>query len=181
PSHGGPDGIAVTLGDLYAREPKSLLIEFFVPGLGDLGDREIARIRATADVVTAGGGVERQEITLPVSASLVGEGNPEPEIQRTRLLLDAAKARDEARERGRRGDFDGAAEALHSVEMACMAAPELGSVVAEQAADLSEMAEKYKSRKVSSADEKYLYQRSYNARRGKAMYEEKISRQKKND
>jgi len=181
PSHGGPDGITVTLGDLYAREPKSLLIEFFVPGLEELGARQIAQIRATADVLTPGGGVERQEIRMPVAASLAGEGTPEPEIERTRLLLDAAKAREEARERGRRGDFDGAADALHSVQMACMAAPELGDVVVEQAADLSEMAEKYRSRKVSSADEKYLFQRAYNARRGKAMYEEKISRQRKKD
>jgi hypothetical protein len=62
-----------------------------------------------------------------------------------------------------------------------MAAPELGAIVAEQAADLSEMAEKYRSRKVSSADEKYLYQRAYNARRGKARYEEKISRGRKKE
>ena len=179
PSRGGPNGITVTLGDLYAREPKSLLIEFFVPGLEELGARQIAQIRATADVLTAGGGVERQEIKMPIAASLAGEGTPEPEIERTRLLLDAAKAREEARERGRRGDFDGAADALHSAQMACMAAPELGEVVAEQAADLSAMARKYTERKVSSADEKYLFQRAYNARRGKAMYEEKISRQRK--
>ena len=181
PSHGGPSGIAVNLGDLYAREPKSLLVEFFVSGLEELGSRQIARILATADVITAGGGVERQEIRMPIAASLSGEGTSEPEIERSVLLLDAAKAREEARERGRRGDFDGAAEALHSVQMACMAAPELGDVVAEQAADLSEMAEKYRSRKVSSADEKYLFQRAYNARRGKAMYEEKISRQRRKE
>lgn len=179
PSHGARDGITVTLGDLYAREPKSLLIEFFVDGLQDQGTREIARIKATADVLTAGGGVERQEISVPVSASLDGEGASEPEIERTQLLLDAAKAREEARERGQRGDFDGAADALRGAQMACMAAPDLGPVVAEQAADLSEMAQKYRSRKVSSADEKYLFQRAYNARRGKAMYEEKISRQRK--
>ena len=66
-----------------------------------------------------------------------------------------------------------------SVQMACMASPSLGDVVAEQAADLAEMAGKYREHKVSSADEKYLFQRAYNARRGKAIYEEKISRQKK--
>lgn len=181
PSHGTPEGIAVALGDLYAREPKSLLIEFFVSQSNDQFPREIARITATADVLTAGGGVERQEITVPISANLEGEGAPEPEIERTRLLLDAAKARDEARERGRRGDFDGAADLLMNAQVACMAAPYLGAVVAEQAADLSEMAEKYRSRDVSSADEKYLFQRAYNARRGKAMYEEKISRQRKKE
>jgi hypothetical protein len=60
-----------------------------------------------------------------------------------------------------------------------MADPELGETVAEQAEDLLAMARKYESRDVSSADEKYLYQRAYNARRGKQMYEEKISRQRK--
>jgi len=49
----------------------------------------------------------------------------------------------------------------------------------EQAEDLAVMADKYDSRQVSPSDEKYLYQRAYNARRGKAMYEEKISRSRR--
>ena len=32
------------------------------------------------------------------------------------------------------------------------------------------------SQDISPADEKYLFQRAYNARRGKQVYEEKISR-----
>ncbi len=32
---------------------------------------------------------------------------------------------------------------------------------------------------VSASNEKYLYQRAYNARRGKAVYEEKLSRKRK--
>lgn len=173
------DGITVAVGDLYAREPKSLLVEFFVSQDANATPRPIANITATADVMTEGGGIERQVIRVPVSATLEGEGTPEPEIQRTRLLLDAAKAREEARERGRRGDFDGAASMLREMSVACMADPGLGETVAEQAEDLLAMARKYESRDVSRADEKYLYQRAYNARRGKHMYEEKISRQRK--
>jgi Ca-activated chloride channel family protein len=174
-----PEGITVSVGDLYAREPRSLLIEFFASDGAATAPRAIANIIATADVMTEGGGIERQVIRVPVSATLEGEGTAEPEIERTRLLLDAAKARDEARERGRRGDFDGAAAMLREMSVACMADPELGETVAEQAEDLLAMARKYESRDVSSADEKYLYQRAYNARRGKQMYEEKISRQRK--
>ena len=172
PSHGGPGAITVTLGDLYARDPKSLLIEFFVPGLDELGDRNIAELGVTADVLNADGSIEHQVIRIPVAASLSAEGREEPEIKRTKVLLDAAKAREEARERGQRGDFEGAAAMLREASVACMASPGMS----EQADDLREMASKYESNAVSPADEKYLYQRAYNARRGKERYEQKIAR-----
>ncbi len=56
-----------------------------------------------------------------------------------------------------------------------MEMPEL----AEQGEDLLAMASKYDVREVSPSDEKYLYQRAYNARRGKQMYEDKISRSRR--
>lgn len=171
-SHAGPEGITVSVGDLYARDPKSLLIEFFVPELGVIGDRTIAEISVSADVIGVNGDVTHQVVRIPVASSLQGEGSEEPEIQRTKVLLDAAKAREEARDRGRRGDFGGAAAVLREASAACMASPELQ----EHVGDLADMALKYENRDVSQADEKYLYQRAYNARRGKALYEEKISR-----
>jgi len=175
PSHGGAEGIVVLLGDLYARDPKSLLIEFFVGGIDEAGDRNIAEIGVTADVMNADGSVEHQTIRIPVAASLDAEGREEPEIQRTRVLLDAAKAREEARQRGQRGDFEGAAAMLRQASIACERSPGME----EQVEDLKSMALKYESFDVSAADEKYLYQRAYNARRGKAMYEEKISRSRR--
>ncbi len=175
PSHGGPEGIVVTLGDLYARDPKSLLIEFFVGGIDEAGDRNIAEIGVTADVMNADGSVEHQTIRIPVAAALDAEGREEPEIQRTKVLLDAAKAREDARQRGQRGDFEGAAAMLRQASIACERSPGME----EQVEDLKSMALKYESSDVSAADEKYLYQRAYNARRGKAMYEEKISRSRR--
>jgi Ca-activated chloride channel family protein len=171
-SHGGPDGITVSVGDLYARDPKSLLIEFFAPGLEAMGDRTIAELKVTADVLKADGTIEHQQILIPVAATLSGEGREEPEIRSTQVLLDAARARDEARRLGRNGDFTGAANMLREASVACLASLGMG----EQAEDLAAMASKYEARSVSEADEKYLYQRAYNARRGKASYEDKISR-----
>ncbi len=176
-SHAGAYGITVDIGDLYARDPQSLLIEFFAPGLDTPGSRNIAELIVTADVMNADGGIEHQEMRIPVSATLSGEGMDEPEIRRTQVLLNAAKAREEARVRGRRGDFDGAAEVLRVAEAACLDAPGME----EQAGDLDAMASKYSARKISAADEKYLFQRAYNARRGKAMYEEKISRSRREE
>jgi len=175
PSHGGADGITLNVGDLYARDPKSLLIEFFAPGLEALGDRNIADVVVTADVMLADGSIEHQEIRIPVAAALSGEGREEAEIRRVHVLLSAAKARDEARKRGRQGDFVGAAAMLREASVACVNSPGME----EQAEDLAAMAAKYEMREVSPADEKYLYQRAYNARRGKAMYEEKISRSRR--
>jgi len=60
-------------------------------------------------VMLADGSIEHREIRIPVAATLSGEGTQEPEVQRTHVLLSAAKARDEARKRGRAGDFGGAA------------------------------------------------------------------------
>lgn len=71
--------------------------------------------------------------------------------------------------------FRRAAAMLRQASVACRSMPEME----EQADDVSVMASKYEHRDISSADEKYLYQRAYNARRGKAMYEDKISRSRK--
>ena len=139
------------------------------------GVRSIAVVSVTADVIKPDGSVERQEIRIPVAASLEGEGREEPEIRRTQVLLAAAKARDEARKRGRDGDFGGAANVLREAKLACMTVPGME----EQVEDLGAMASKYEHHDVSASDEKYLYQRAYNARRGKAMYEDKISRSRK--
>jgi len=174
PSHGGNEGITLNLGDLYARDPKSLLVEFFVPGIEALGSQNIAEIAVSADVINADGSIEHQAMRIPVAASLSAEGVEEPEITRTKVLLDAAKAREEARLRGRDGDFDGAAHMLREASVACMSV----SGMSDQSEDLLAMADKYKNRQVSSADEKYLYQRAYNARRGKENYEAKISRRR---
>lgn len=65
----------------------------------------------------ADGGVQRQEIRIPVAATLSAESREEPEIQRTKILLDAPKARDEARARGQRGDYGGAAAMLRKAKL----------------------------------------------------------------
>src|SRR5688572_10402594 len=79
----GSGAARLELGDVYAREPKSLLVEFFVPGLPDAGSDErdiaIAQIALTAHVLTEGGGVERQEIVFPVVTRLSAKGHAEPD------------------------------------------------------------------------------------------------------
>ena len=197
----GSGGARLELGDVYAREPRSVLVEFFVghpevipsegaersrgiatvsaDGLAD--DTTIAHIALSAHVLTDAGGVELQEITFPVVANLTAEGHAEPEIRREMLLLDAAKAREDALRLRDEGDFGGAATVLREVSSALASAPDaLGTdAVAElrdQAHDLFDMASAFAAESVSEEDAKYLAQRAYNAHRGKRAYEAKLSR-----
>lgn len=172
-----PDGIRVELGDLYAREPRSLLMEFFVPGLDDRPSVPIATLVISAVVLTAAGGIERQTVTLGISSGVDATGTREPEIQREVLLMDAARAREEAVELQRRGDSEGAASVLSAAATRLMEGPaEFAVALREQAEDLSALAARVREDAFTAADEKYAAQRAYNARRGKAVYEQKLAR-----
>ena len=198
----GTGGARLELGDVYAREPKSVLVEFFVPGIpssranaseasgirGIAGvlvegpaDVAIAHITLTAHVLTDAGGVERQEIVFPITTCLTSDSHTEPEVRREMLLLDAAKAREDALRLRDEGDLGTAAGLLRDLSARLAVAPEeYGSVVAaelrEQSADLMSMADAFAAENVSAQDAKYLAQRAYNAHRGKRAYEEKLSR-----
>lgn len=173
------------LGDLYAREPKSVLVEFFVPALpdaaGNAGKVTVAHISLTAHVLTDGGGVERQEIVFPIVSHLTAAGHSEPEVRREMLLLDAAKAREDALRLREDGDMGGAVVALRRMSLA-LAAPtlafdaEVAEELEEQARDLADMASQFAALEVREEDAKYLAQRAYNAHRGKRAYEAKLTR-----
>jgi hypothetical protein len=183
----GTGGARLELGDVYAREPKSVLVEFFVPGLPDAGSDErdiaIAQITLTAHVLTEGGGVERQEIVFPIVTRLSATGRTEPEVRREMLLLDAAKAREDALRLRDDGDLGGAANVLRVMSMRMAMAPaqlgpEFEDELREQAVDLEDVAQQFSLADVKEEDAKYLAQRAYNAHRGKRAYEAKLSRRK---
>jgi len=180
----GTGGARLEIGDVYAREPKSVLVEFFVPALldasGDAGDVRVAEIGVTAHVLTDAGGVERQEITFPIVSRLTAAGHAEPEVRREILLLDAAKAREDALRLRDEGDMGGAAGVLRRMCVALAAAPapdhKTLAELREHAVDLEAMAGRFVADEVSALDAKYMAQRAYNAHRGKQSYEAKLSR-----
>jgi len=180
----GSGAARLEIGDIYAREPKSVLVEFFVPALldekGDVGDVRVAEIVVIANVLTDAGGVERQEIAFPVVSHLTAAGHAEPEVRREMLLLDAAQAREDALRKRSEGDLGAAAAILRDMSVVLAAAPaaygDVASDLSEQALDLSDMAGRFVAEEVSEEDAKYLAQRAYNAHRGKRAYEAKLSR-----
>jgi len=177
PSTPIPHGRRIEVGDVYAREPKSLLVELFVPTSGDTADADIASLRITADVLTAEGGVTHQVITVPVRAPLSATGHSDPTVQEELLLVKTARAREESLRRRENGDEAGAGSVLRVMasELRACAPPE-SLLVAEQAADLETMAERIEESQFDAADAKYLAQRAYNAHRAKRQYEEKLRR-----
>ena len=172
-----PDGLRLELGDLYAREPKSVLVELFVPGLESPSDVRLADIVVNAHVLTDGGGVDRQEVRFPISSPLTSAGHAEPEVRHEILLLDAARAREEALRKRDEGDLGGAAAVLRAMTLAFREAP--GGMTPElekQAADLVAMADRFAAGSVDGADAKYLAQQAYNSYRRKMAYAERLRR-----
>jgi Ca-activated chloride channel family protein len=164
------------LGDLYASEPKPVLLELFVPAdrLEALasGGASIATLVVQADVLLDGGGVEHRAMTLGVAASLETQSSLVPAVEHAVLLARAARAREEAARRQREGDADGAQEVMQMMSVSLQSSalvndPDFGGELQAQAQDLQGLAERYERRTFSEVEAKYQMQRSYNARRGK--------------
>jgi Ca-activated chloride channel family protein len=172
-----PDGMRLELGDLYAREPRTLLVEFLVPDPGMALDVQIAEITVSAHVLTADGGVERQEVRFPVSHPLSREGHTEPEVRRELLLQGAARARDAALEAQSQGDFRRARRHLREAKGAFAAAPmPADSAMQEEMTDLEAMEHRMELDSFTPADAKYLHQRAYDTRRGTHSKSQWVSR-----
>ena len=176
PVHTANGASRIEIGDIYGREPKSILLDFFVPSLITNGRVDIGEVLIDAHVLTADGGVDHQRVTIPVGTPLSTDGKSEPEIQHELLLVRAARAREEAVRREGAGDASGAARTLRemAVELAELASP----IMVEQAADLCSLADRLESRSFDAADAKYLAQRAYNTHRAKGAYEEKLRRRR---
>lgn len=168
PSHAEGDVLTLEVGDLYAREPRRILMAFLIPpDRGTVGaDADVAHLTVTAHVITAEGGVELHNVAIPVTLSPTEGGKAEPEIRKEILLVEAARLRQEALEARDRGDFGGAADALLTFRQSAAAFLHDGDV-AEEMRDLESMAMSFEDERVSAADIKYMKQRAYSAHRSR--------------
>jgi Ca-activated chloride channel homolog len=160
PSQPIEGGSRYELGDLYARDPRLLLAEFVILSSDRSAEVDVAELVVTAHVISGGSGVERREIRLPIRASLGGGARVDPEIRKELLLLEAARAREEAREAQRKGDYDGARERLDGAREMLAACESPDEDLLEEVEDLHQMSELFRLRTAGEADAKYLNQRS---------------------
>ena len=174
--------LTLEVGDLYAREPRRILIAILLPpgsaAPGTVAD--VAQLTVTAHVLTAEGGVELQEITIPVTLSPEEGGKAEPEIRKEILLVEAARRRQEALEARDRGDYASGAQSLREMRGIVAACPYSAddATVREELQDLETMAASFDDHQVSAGDIKYMKQRAYSAHRSRREQVERYRRGK---
>ena len=184
--HGYPQtpvdgGVAIQIGDLYAKEPRLALMEFLLPavngGAGGIDEEiEVARLEVAGHVIRSDGGVEHRVVSLPVRLRVGEAPRVDAEVQQTALLLEGARARDEALERQARGDWQGAVGVLREARNAFQ---ELGDSpeADREAQDLDLMASRVEEHAGFDAlDLKYMKQRAWDDRRSRAAAKELYSR-----
>ena len=177
PSHADGDVLTLEVGDLYAREPRRVLMEFLLgPGSEEGAEVQVADVTLEAHVVTEDGGVELQRIDLPITVSPVDGGQVHPEVRREALLLDAADAREKALDARERGDLAGGAEALRDAIERLEANPEAGDAVREELEELRALEAAYRRRELREEDVKYAKQRVYDTSRSRDSSKQRIRR-----
>ncbi len=168
PNHSEGDVLTLEVGDLYAREPRRIVMEFLLPPKAKAGiDYQVAMVTVTAHVLMDDGGVELQTVKLPIMLSPVEGGIVQPEVRREVLLVAAARAREEAMEARERGDWTGASQSLRDVVAYARSTGLEDPAVMEEIGDLEASAELFDQQTVSEADEKYMKQRVYSSDRSR--------------
>lgn len=104
---------AYRMGDVYAHEEKTLVLELTVPELESLGEKEVATLQFDYDELTTDGGSKHHTFSVPVivnaPATLPMQNS---EIIENVLLLKAANARKKAVNEADKGRYDQASEIL---------------------------------------------------------------------
>jgi Ca-activated chloride channel family protein len=115
------------LGDLYAAEPKPLLVELFVPAhqLETLSatSTPLATLTVQGNVITASGCVEFRTVHLPIASTLEGQQLVVPEIEHAVLLARTAKAREAAARYQREGDAGSAERVMREATSVLESSP----------------------------------------------------------
>jgi Ca-activated chloride channel homolog len=160
PSRESTDGaLLLELGDLYALEPRSLLMEFLIDDDG--AEVGVATLTIEGHVLLPRGGVEKRTVTLPIRVTRSQAAVVDPDVRRERLLLDAARARQEALDDRSRGEFEDGARKLRGVAESLAAFADADAALHDELEDVRDLAERFEREHVTMADAKYMSQRAY--------------------
>ncbi len=172
--------IVFRLGDIFADEVKSLVLELHIPALATLGPVEVARLRFEYDEL-AETSVMHRTLELPIMVNAVPESEaaaqpPNPEAVKPVLLLRAARAREEAVQHADQGDFSRAKEILNNIademQTAGLSDKELEAehnMLREEAVDMDLGSQRYDQHARKTSQTKSFY----TSRQGR-MYQQKV-------
>lgn len=167
-------GVRYEMGDLYAREPRLLLVEFLL-GTLPAAPTAVATLTVTADVLD-GADVRHETVTLPVTLDATHVPHVDPSIEREALLLDAADAREDALRARERGDFLGAQQSLSRIVEKLRSADLDDVSLGIELEDLDALAAQAPAELASERNAKYLYQTAYDRKAGRAAKSDLIRR-----
>jgi Ca-activated chloride channel family protein len=113
-THGG--SVSYRLGDIFADEVKTLLLELYIPALATLGQVQVGSLRFEYDEVHEDK-IVHQSLELPILVNVAAEADTSEkaanaEVTKAALLLRAARARDESIRHADAGAFDEARDVL---------------------------------------------------------------------
>ena len=128
---------------------------------------ELAEVTVTGQVLTEDGGMEERKVTIPIRLTVGSKARVEPEIQKVKVLLEAAEGRREASGRADHGDVHGGSDVLRSHGQVLRENISLDPTFADEASDLDLLAAKLDSWGYDMMDKKYLMQLAYDSERSR--------------
>jgi Ca-activated chloride channel family protein len=108
------NSVSFRLGDLYADEIKTLMLELHIPALQTLGEVEVAKLRFDYDELK-GEQVTHRSLELPIRVNVTADSaqrESNAEVTKMALLLRTARIREEAVRHADQGQFDQAKQLL---------------------------------------------------------------------
>lgn len=119
PKTAGNNVVSFRLGDVFGDEVKALMLELDIPGLGEIGQCEIAKLRFEYDELNDYG-TQHRIWEMPVQINVAAADDERPQlvnvdVKRSVLLLKAAQARRNAVIEADRGEYREAARILRDV------------------------------------------------------------------
>jgi Ca-activated chloride channel homolog len=106
------------LGDIFAHEVKTLVLELSIPAMDSIGETQIATLRFDYDEITDGGTQHHTksfDVMVNVKAPAEFDALPNPDVAQSVLLLKAAQARQEAVKAADHGDYTHASQVLREM------------------------------------------------------------------
>lgn len=105
------------LGDIFANEVKTLVLELSIPAMATIGEAQIATLRFDYDEITAGTSVHKtEEFAVKINIQAEAKASkPNEEVAQSVLLLQAAQARRDAVQAADKGNYEQASSVLRSV------------------------------------------------------------------
>lgn len=170
PSQPLPDGVRVQLGDAYAEAVRRVVLRLHVPALQQLGAATIAQVVVRWAEPTHAG-AKLHTVTMPLTVNLVSADEaaaapPDARVRHEVLLLEAARALDEAKREADGGDFGAAQRRLAATASTLRAVMPAVPMAAQMASEMADFASALDADHYDAAQRKRMHYAAHQSRRG---------------